>query len=145
MQPLLYLTSLALVLPAAALATFFATVARVAGYGTLGRLVAAAWRGFSRAADLLVALGPWGILVGLAVAAALVAVVAVAWSDRYRAAGYALVALVAVASTATIVVQGGAPRAASEALVHLPALVALGIAGWQLAADPRVAALVGAR
>jgi hypothetical protein len=145
-RPLLYLLSAFLVLPAAALATFFEAVTRAAAYATLGSLLGAVWRASWRLMGALDALGgPWALLVlALGAAAALGAFVALAWSARYRWVGWALIGTVGAVGTLVVVLRGGLPRTWGEALFHAPALVAIGLALWQLATDPRRPA-VGAR
>ena len=129
MMAALYYLSLLLLLPGAFIAVFFLSVERVAGQGTLGRLLAAVWQGL----DWLYGGG------FLAVGAALIALISLiafllagGALPRARPHAAALVLALAAASLATMLRIGGLPKL-EELIIPLcsaGSIVCSGIVLW---------------
>jgi hypothetical protein len=126
----LYYLSLILLLPGAFIAVFFLSVERVAGEGTLGQFLAAAWQalGWLYSGGFLVVAAA---MIGLA---SLIAFLLVGGAlPRVRPYAAALVVVLAAASLVTMLRIGGLPKA-EELLIPLcsaGSLVVAGIVLWQ--------------
>ena len=140
MRPLVYLACLILVVPVVAFTVMHDAIMAIIASDTLGELLGALWRGLSRRRPILDATPLWGLYLMTAVAiAGLIAFVALGWSERHAWIGFGAIALVGAALTVLVFVRDGAPPSVRVALLHAPALLAVGLAVWAVSNDTRVA------
>lgn len=128
MRGLIYLLLALTLLPYLALAAGFAMLGRVIAAGTLAATL-------SLLLEIVVALIPWGLL---ALAAALVALLAIAASERWRWLGSCCLCVGATASIVVILLMTGSGADPGALLFLLPCMLVVAGSAWLAIAERRM-------